>query len=52
MPEGHQHAGWIYGGISKTTNKPFYIAPKDFGCHAMARGHGLRRPQQRVRPIA
>ena len=31
MPEGHEHAGWIYGGISKTTNKPFYIAPKDLG---------------------
>ena len=31
MPEGHEHAGWIYGGISKTTSKPFYIAPKDSG---------------------
>lgn len=31
MPEGHEHAGWIYGGISRTTNKPFYIAPKDSG---------------------
>ncbi len=29
MPEGHSHAGWIYGGISKTTRQPFYIAPKD-----------------------
>jgi Protein of unknown function (DUF1566) len=31
MPEGHEHAGWIYGGVSKTTNKPFYIAPRDSG---------------------
>jgi hypothetical protein len=31
MPEGHDHAGWIYGGISKTTSKPFYIAPRDSG---------------------
>jgi hypothetical protein len=31
MPEGHEHAGWIYGGVSKTTGKPFYIAPKDSG---------------------
>src|SRR5438067_1767511 len=31
MPKGHEHPGWIYGGISKTTGKPFYIAPKDSG---------------------
>jgi hypothetical protein len=31
MPEGHEHVGWIYGGISKTTGKPFYVAPKDSG---------------------
>jgi hypothetical protein len=31
MPEGHDHAGWVYGGISRTTSKPFYIAPKDSG---------------------
>jgi hypothetical protein len=31
MPERHEHAGWIYGGVSKTTGKPFYIAPNDTG---------------------
>jgi hypothetical protein len=31
MPAGHAHAGWIYAGISKTTNQPFYVAPKDSG---------------------
>jgi hypothetical protein len=31
MPEGHEHAGWIYGGISKTTDKPFYVASKGSG---------------------
>ena len=30
-PEGHEHAGWIYGGVSKTTSKPFYIALEDSG---------------------
>ena len=29
--EGHEHAGWIYGGISNSTGRPFYIAPKDSG---------------------
>jgi hypothetical protein len=31
MPAGHEHAGWIYAGISKTTHEPFYVAPKDSG---------------------
>jgi hypothetical protein len=31
MPAGHPHAGWIYAGISKTTQQPFYVAPKDSG---------------------
>ena len=31
MPPGHPNAGWIYGGISKTTHEPFYVAPKDSG---------------------
>jgi hypothetical protein len=31
MPKGHEHAGWIYGGISNTTGRPFYVAPKDSG---------------------
>lgn len=31
MPEGHKHAGRIYGGVSKTEGKPFYVAPNDSG---------------------
>jgi hypothetical protein len=31
MPAGHKHAGWIYAGISRTTDEPFYVAPKDSG---------------------
>ena len=28
---GTEHAGWICGGVSKTTERPFYIAPKNSG---------------------
>ena len=31
MPAGHPNAGWIYAGISKTTQQPLYVAPKDSG---------------------
>jgi hypothetical protein len=31
MPAGHPNAGWIYAGVSKTTNQPLYVAPKDSG---------------------
>ena len=31
MPAGHKNAGWVYVGISKTTNEPFYAADKDSG---------------------
>jgi hypothetical protein len=31
MPAGHPNAGWIYAGISKTTQQPFYVAPKGSG---------------------
>src|SRR6202040_1001910 len=31
MPAGHPNAGWIYAGISKSTQQPFYVAPKDSG---------------------
>src|SRR5229473_3601833 len=31
MPAGHPQAGWIYAGISKNTQQPFYVAPKDSG---------------------
>jgi Protein of unknown function (DUF1566) len=31
MPAGHANAGWIYAGVSKTTNQPLYVAPKDSG---------------------
>jgi hypothetical protein len=31
MSPGHQKAGWVYAGISKTTNEPFYCAAEDSG---------------------
>jgi hypothetical protein len=31
MPTGHAHAGWIYGGLSQSDGKQFYVAPKDSG---------------------
>jgi hypothetical protein len=31
MPAGHPNAGWIYAGVSKTTNQALYVAPKDSG---------------------
>jgi hypothetical protein len=31
MPSGDPNAGWIYGGISRKTLLPFYVAPKDAG---------------------
>ena len=31
MPVGHPHAGWIYAGISETTQRAFYAAPADSG---------------------
>jgi hypothetical protein len=31
MQAGHPNAGWIYAGLSKTTNQPLYVAPKDSG---------------------
>lgn len=31
MPAGHPNAEWIYAGVSKTTNQPLYVAPKDSG---------------------
>ena len=52
IPPGHKHAGWIYGGISKTTHEPFYVAPKDSGVFqwkaamAFALRDGSRVPSQ------
>ena len=31
MPVGHKNAGWVYAGISETTNEPFYAASEDSG---------------------
>jgi Protein of unknown function (DUF1566) len=33
MPAGHEHAGWIYAGISDTTGKPFYAASRNSGVY-------------------
>lgn len=31
MPAGHKNAGWVYAGVSKTNNEPFYAAAEDSG---------------------
>jgi hypothetical protein len=52
MPAGHPQAGWIYAGISKSTQQPFHVAPKDSGVFqwkkamAFAAQDGSRVPSQ------
>lgn len=52
MPAGHPNAGWIYAGISNTTQEPFYVAPKDSGVFqwkeamAFAAKEGSRLPSK------
>jgi hypothetical protein len=39
--------GWIYAGISRTTNKPFYVAPEDTGRMRWGKLKGLVKKLQK-----